>query len=123
MSRNIDHPDRLETAAWSATLEGLRINGAELPVSPGHLRSDQQHVSVLDTGASDIYLRRQDFYAIVEHLDGITATEMHRLGDKVYVECDKPQLIEFKFHARWFPVDPLDMLVAGSRQVVNGTTM
>ncbi|KAF2125131.1 acid protease [Dothidotthia symphoricarpi CBS 119687] len=122
-SRNEHRLDHLETIAWSTILEGLRINSVEISVTPGRLRSDHQHVSVLDSGSSYIYLRNRDFYTIVEYLHGATATETHPNGDKIYVECDQPQLLEFKFHDRWFLIDPLDMLLAGSRQLINGTVM
>jgi len=99
------------------------MNGADVAVTPGFYRSDAQHVAVLDSGAPGIYVPRQIFDAAARQVYGSSSVRSHREGDRILFECGMPQLLEFKMHGRWFTVDPLDMLMAGSRQLVNGSEM
>jgi hypothetical protein len=93
----------------------------DITVPAGVYRSDAQHVAVLDSGAPGIYLPRQSFDLAVQYFQGLITTESHEDGDRILVDCKKPQLLELKMHNRWYAVDPLDMLVPNSRRVVNGT--
>jgi hypothetical protein len=116
----LDHP---LLNAWSAELQGLRINGVEVGVSAGRVRRDERHVAIIDSGSSYIYLRKQDFYNIVHSFNGSTETEPDETGDRVWFECARPQALEMKVNSGWYPLDPLDLLEAVMVKVVNGTEM
>ncbi|KAK7963882.1 aspartic peptidase domain-containing protein [Apiospora saccharicola] len=127
-SSSLDNVDSLSTAAWAVSLDGLRMNGVEVPVSPGRLRPDTKHVSVIDSGSSNIYLPTSDFKAVVEKFEGKTevrqSTSQGSTGDEVYFECAEPQSLELKVNGNWYLVDPLDMLVShSSNSTENGTMM
>ncbi|KAK8036231.1 hypothetical protein PG993_008845 [Apiospora rasikravindrae] len=127
-SSSPDNTNDLSTTAWSVSLQGLRMNGVESPVSPGQLRPDAKHVSVLDSGASHIYLPTADLHAVVKNFEG--KTEVRRKsnqgfpGEEVYFECSIPQSLEMKVNGAWYLVDPLDMLVSNSsHSAKDGTVM
>ncbi|KAK8113058.1 hypothetical protein PG984_013584 [Apiospora sp. TS-2023a] len=127
-SSSRDNVDSLSTAAWAVSLDGLRMNGVEVPVSPGRLRQDAKHVSAIDSGSSNIYLPTSDFKAVVEKFEGKTevrqSTSQGSTGDEVYFECSVPQSLELKVNGNWYLVDPLDMLVSHSSNLTeNGTMM
>lgn len=126
--RSPDNVDSLSTASWAVSLEGLRMNGVEVPVSPGRLRPDAKHVSVIDSGSSRIYLPTSNFKAVVEKFEGKTevrqSTSEGSTGDEIYFECSIPQSFELKVNGNWYLVDPLDMLVShSSYSAENGTMM
>lgn len=125
--RSPDNTDSVSTTAWAVSLEGLRMNGVEVPVSPGRLRPDAKHVSVVDSGESLIYLPPADFNAVVEKFKGKTevrqSTGQGSTGDEVYFECSVPQLLELKVNGNWYLVDPLDMLVSHSNHSAEDGTM
>lgn len=108
---------------WSVILQGIRLNGIEIPVAPGRYRTDAQHVAVLDSGAPSIYLPWQTFQLAVNKFHGLIFMEPHEDGDRILFECARAQLLELQIHGRWFTVDALDMLVPNSRRIVNGTAM
>ncbi|KAK7911628.1 hypothetical protein PG985_014109 [Apiospora marii] len=126
-SSSPDNVDSLSTASWAVSLEGLRMNGVEVPVSPGRLRPDAKHVSVIDSGASHVYLPTSDFKAVVEKFEGKTevrqSTGQGSTGDEVYFECSVPQSLELKVNGHWYLVDPLDMLVSYSSYLAEDGTM
>jgi hypothetical protein len=121
--RSPSRPHRPLLQAWSTILEGIRLNGADITITPGLYRTDSQHVAVLDSGAPSIYVPRQIFQAAAQQVHGFSTVHSYREGDKIFFDCEVPQLLELKLHGRWFPLDPLDMLMAGSRQLVNGTEL
>lgn len=41
----------------------------------------------------------------------------------VYFDCAQLQLLELRYHGRWFAVDPLDLIIPGDYGVVDGTVM
>lgn len=115
-------------AAWSVSLEGLRMNGVELPASPGRLRPDAKHVSVFDSGASQIYLPPADFKEVVEKFEGKTevrqSTSQGFTSDEVYFDCSIPQSLQLKVNGNWYLVDPLDMIMSkSSSPSEDGTVM
>ncbi|KAK8054594.1 hypothetical protein PG994_009661 [Apiospora phragmitis] len=127
-SSSPDNTDTLATAAWSVSLDGLRMNGVEFPVSPGRRRPDAKHVSVIDSGASHIYLPTADFNAVVKKFEGKTevrqSTSQGFTGDVAYFECSIPQSLELKVNGNWYLVDPLDMLASNSSYYAeDGTRM
>ncbi|KAK7959202.1 uncharacterized protein PG986_004056 [Apiospora aurea] len=118
----------LSTTAWAVSLEGLRMNGVESQVSPGQFRPDAKHVSMIDSGASHIYLPTDDLHAVVKNFEG--KTEVRRKssqgfpGEEVYFECSILQSLELKVNGVWYLVDPLDMLVSHSSHTAeDGTVM
>ncbi|KAK8859752.1 Eukaryotic aspartyl protease [Apiospora arundinis] len=127
-SSSPDKPDSLSTSTWSVGLEGFRMNDVELPVSPGRLRPDAGHVSVIDSGASQIYLPSADFKAIAEKFEGKKeirqSTSQGFTSDEVYFECSVPQLLQLKINGNWYLVDPLDMIMSNSSYTAeDGTVM
>ncbi|KAF2019789.1 acid protease [Aaosphaeria arxii CBS 175.79] len=119
-------PERLDHTgffAWSTELQGIRINGVEIPVTPGRVRRDQKHVSIIDSGASTLRLSPATFQAIIPYLHGRTSVDSDWKGNFVIFECSKPQLLELKFLDSWFPIDPLDLLEANTQVNINGTEM
>ncbi|KAK8062870.1 hypothetical protein PG997_014967 [Apiospora hydei] len=126
--RSPENTNDLSTSAWSVSLEGLRMNGVESPVSQGQVRPDAKHVSVIDSGAPHIYLPTDDLHAVVKNFEG--KTEVRRKssqgfpGEEVYFECSVPQSLELKVNGVWYLVDPLDMLVSHSSHTAeDGTVM
>lgn len=109
--------------AWSTALEGIRLNGVDIAISPGRHRTDSQHVAVLDSGAPSIYFPRQIFEAAAQQVRGSSAVRSYKEGDKIFFDCKVPQLLELKLHGQWFSLNPLDMLMAGARHVMNGTEL
>lgn len=99
------------------------MNGADVAITSGLYRNDSQHVAVLDSGAPSIYFPRQSFEAAVQQFHGLTTVQSYDDGDKIFFDCGVPQLLELKMHGRWFSLDPLDMLMASPRRLVNGTEM
>jgi hypothetical protein len=63
------------------------------------------------------------FEAAAQQVHGLSTVQSYREGDKIFFDCEVPQLLELKLHGRWFSLDPLDMLMAGSRHLVNGTEL
>ncbi|KAK8096907.1 acid protease [Apiospora kogelbergensis] len=128
LSSSEDKTDSLSMAAWSVSLEGLRMNGVELPASPGRLRPDAKHVSVFDSGASQIYLPPADFKEVVEKFEGKTevrqSTSQGFTSDEVYFDCSIPQSLQLKVNGNWYLVDPLDMIMSkSSSPSEDGTVM
>jgi hypothetical protein len=121
--RSPSRPHRPLLQAWSTILEGFRLNGANVAITSGQYRTDSQHVAVLDSGAPSIYVPHQMFEAAAQQVHGLSTVQSYREGDKIFFDCKVPQLLELKLHGRWFSLDPLDMLMAGSRRLVNGTEL
>ncbi|OAL57431.1 acid protease [Pyrenochaeta sp. DS3sAY3a] len=122
-SRSTKLKDHATFQGWSVALEGLRMNGVSIALSPGRFRTDRQHVAVLDSGAPNVYIPTPEFNAVIDAFHGSTATELNEAGTKLFFECEKAQLLELKICEQWVAVDPLDILKPQSQDVVNGTRM
>ncbi|CEL62080.1 Pepsin F OS=Oryctolagus cuniculus PE=2 SV=1 [Rhizoctonia solani AG-1 IB] len=76
---------------WNANITSLRFNGQDIPLF-GALQEGLA-IGLLDTGASDVMCRPGSFDAIVSAINGTK----HSNGHDVFIECDKPQVMEFQF--------------------------
>ncbi|CAE6493428.1 unnamed protein product [Rhizoctonia solani] len=101
---------------WNANLTSLRFNGQDIPLFD--LLQKGLVIGLLDTGSSDIMCRPGTLDAIVAAINGTK----HSNGHDIFVECDKPQIMEFQIGDNWYPINPLDLITPGVTADYNGTT-
>ena len=71
----------------------------------------------MDSGAQQLLFRREEFGAIAAAFRGKTIVQPDKA---IYFDCSIPQLLELKYHDRWFPVDPLDLIIPSDHGVKDG---
>ncbi|ELU40929.1 Asp domain-containing protein [Rhizoctonia solani AG-1 IA] len=101
---------------WNANITSLRFNGQDIPLF-GSL-TEGLSIGLLDTGASDVMCRPGSLDAIVAAINGTK----HSNGHDIFIECDKPQIMEFQFGDKWYPINPIDLITPGVTADYNGTT-
>ncbi|KAG8685464.1 hypothetical protein FRC11_010537 [Ceratobasidium sp. 423] len=101
---------------WNANVTSLRFNGQDIPLF-GSLQ-EELVIGLLDTGASDVMCRPASTDAIVAAIDGTK----HSNGHDIFIECDKPQIMEFQIGENWYPINPIDLITPGVTADYNGTT-
>ncbi|KAJ1304917.1 hypothetical protein OPQ81_006051 [Rhizoctonia solani] len=101
---------------WNANITSLRFNGQEIPLF-GSLQEGLA-IGLLDTGASDIMCRPASLDVIVAAVNGTK----HSNGHDIFIECDKPQVMEFQIGDNWYPINPIDLITPGVTADYNGTT-
>ncbi|CAE6487345.1 unnamed protein product [Rhizoctonia solani] len=98
---------------WNANVTSLRFNGQDIPLF-GSLQEGLV-IGLLDTGASDVMCRPG---AVVAAINGTK----HSNGHDIFIECDKPQIMEFQIEENWYPINPIDLITPGMTADYNGTT-
>ncbi|CAE6424052.1 unnamed protein product [Rhizoctonia solani] len=101
---------------WNANITGLRFNNQDIPL-PGYLQQGLS-IGLMDTGTSDIACRQESIDAIVAAINGTK----HSNGFDIFIECDKPQVMEFQIGDHWYPINPIDLITPGVTADYNGTT-
>ncbi|GAB1527052.1 hypothetical protein RhiTH_010227 [Rhizoctonia solani] len=101
---------------WNANITSLRFNGQDIPLF-GSL-TEGLSIGLLDTGASDVMCRPGSLDAIVAAINGTK----HSNGHDIFIECDKPQIMEFQFGDKWYPINPIDLITPGVTADYSGTT-
>ncbi|KAF5691894.1 aspartic-type endopeptidase [Fusarium circinatum] len=71
----------------------------------------------MDSGSQQLMFRRKEFTAIAAAFKGKTIVQAETA---VYFDCSIPQLLELKYHDRWFPVDPLDLIIPSDHGMKDG---
>ncbi|KAF5247310.1 hypothetical protein FANTH_6401 [Fusarium anthophilum] len=107
----------LQPQSWTAQLQAVRMNGKLIPVQRGDLDPKGRYLSLMDSGSQQLMFRRQEFSAIAAAFKGKTIVQAETA---VYFDCSIPQLLELKYHDRWFPVDPLDLIIPSDHGMKDG---
>ncbi|KAM0467217.1 hypothetical protein ACHAP7_012160 [Fusarium lateritium] len=106
--------------SWTAELQAIRMNGKLIKVKRGSIDPKGRYMSLMDSGAQTILFRYDEFTAVANAFKG---KKIIQDGHAVYFDCSVPQLLELKYHDRWFPVDPLDLIIPNDHGVTKGTDM
>ncbi|KAH7339959.1 aspartic peptidase domain-containing protein [Rhizoctonia solani] len=78
----------------NTNMTSLRFNGQNIPLF--NLLQEGLVIGLLDTGSSDIMCRPGTADTIVAAINGTK----HSNGHDIFVECDKPQIMEFQIGCR-----------------------